>query len=93
MCNGLLLELAACSTPDEGSIAANLVASQSEASPPTSIGIDFFEGSFEDALAHAAQEEKMIFVDVFTIWCGPCVVMQISLPSEKPSRHISGNAH
>ena len=87
------LEPAARSTPDEGSIAANLVASQSEAFHPTNIGVDFFEGSFEDALAHAAQEEKMVFVDVYTIWCGPCVVMRISLPSEKPSRHISGNAH
>ena len=38
--------------------------------------MDFFNGSFEDALALAAQEEKMVFVDVYTIWCGPCVVMQ-----------------
>lgn len=55
MCNVLFLEPAARSTPDEGSIAANLVDSQSEASPPRSIEIDFFESSLEDALAHPSE--------------------------------------
>lgn len=39
-------------------------------------GMEFFEGSYEDALALAAQENKMVFVDVWTTWCGPCIVMQ-----------------
>ena len=42
----------------------------------TNKGMEFFEGSYEDALALATQEDKMVFVDVWTTWCGPCIVMQ-----------------
>jgi thioredoxin-related protein len=35
-------------------------------------GIIFFEGSWEDALAKAQKEHKIIFVDAYTTWCGPC---------------------
>ena len=45
-------------------------------SPDESIGIQFFDGSFEDALIQAANQQKKIFVDVYTMWCGPCIVMQ-----------------
>ncbi len=50
--------------------------SQLKMSETENQGIDFFHGSFEDALARAAKEQKQIFVDVYTIWCGPCIVMQ-----------------
>jgi len=39
-------------------------------------GINFFEGSFEEALELAKQEDKMIFVDAYTTWCGPCKRMK-----------------
>ncbi|MCY3884258.1 MAG: thioredoxin family protein [Gammaproteobacteria bacterium] len=42
-------------------------------------GMEFFHGTFKEALAHAGQEDKLVFVDVYTIWCGPCVVMQESV--------------
>ena len=42
----------------------------------SSVGMVFFEGSFENALQLAANEEKLVFVDVYTTWCGPCIVMQ-----------------
>ena len=35
-------------------------------------GIEFFHGSWEEALAKATEEEKLIFVDAYTTWCGPC---------------------
>jgi len=35
-------------------------------------GIDFFEGSWEEALELAAAEDKLIFVDGYAAWCGPC---------------------
>ena len=38
----------------------------------TGQGINFFRGSFEEALKKAQQENKQIFVDVYTSWCGPC---------------------
>lgn len=38
-------------------------------------GIVFFEGSWNDALAMARQKRKVIFVDAYTTWCGPCKMM------------------
>lgn len=34
--------------------------------------IEFTTGPFAEVLAKAAAEDKMIFVDVYTTWCGPC---------------------
>lgn len=38
-------------------------------------GIAFFEGSWQQALEKAKEEEKPIFVDAYTTWCGPCKMM------------------
>ena len=35
-------------------------------------GIQFFEGTWEEALALAKKEHKIIFVDAYASWCGPC---------------------
>ncbi|WP_321281076.1 thioredoxin family protein [Marinifilum fragile] len=35
-------------------------------------GIEFFHGSFEEAKMKAKTENKPLFVDVYTSWCGPC---------------------
>jgi len=35
-------------------------------------GINFFHGTWEEALQQAAKEEKLIFVDAYAKWCGPC---------------------
>ncbi|MCY4144565.1 MAG: thioredoxin family protein [Gammaproteobacteria bacterium] len=45
------------------------------ASTPES-GMHFHHGTFEEALSLAKDQDKRVFVDVYTIWCGPCVVMQ-----------------
>ncbi len=38
-------------------------------------GIQFFEGSWEEALALAEKEGKPIFLDGYASWCGPCKKM------------------
>lgn len=35
-------------------------------------GIIFEHGSFTEALVKAKAENKLLFVDVYTSWCGPC---------------------
>lgn len=35
-------------------------------------GIDFFHGSFQEAQVKAKKEGKVIFMDAYTVWCGPC---------------------
>ncbi len=35
-------------------------------------GIEFFEGSWEEALAEAKAQDKIIFMDAYAVWCGPC---------------------
>lgn len=40
--------------------------------PLFSQGIKFQHGSFDQSLKIAKKEKKMIFMDCFTEWCGPC---------------------
>ncbi|WP_164977495.1 thioredoxin family protein [Ancylomarina salipaludis] len=35
-------------------------------------GIEFEHGTFKEALAKAKKENKLIFMDCYTSWCGPC---------------------
>lgn len=35
-------------------------------------GIDFFHGTWEEALELAKKEDKLIFIDAYATWCGPC---------------------
>jgi len=35
-------------------------------------GIEFEHGTFDEALAKAKKENKLIFMDCYTTWCGPC---------------------
>jgi len=38
-------------------------------------GIEFVELSWQDALAKAKEENKLLFVDAYAQWCGPCKKM------------------
>jgi len=41
-------------------------------------GIEFYHGTWEEALMKAKAEDKIIFVDAYTTWCGPCKRMASS---------------
>lgn len=38
-------------------------------------GIKFYEGSWNQVLAEAQKQNKTIFIDIYTTWCGPCKQM------------------
>jgi thioredoxin-related protein len=46
-------------------------------------GMEFFNGTFEEALEQAKKEDKAIFVDAYTTWCGPCKRMSKYVFTEK----------
>lgn len=38
-------------------------------------GIVFYQGTFDEALRQARSENKLLFIDVYTSWCGPCKIL------------------
>lgn len=38
-------------------------------------GINFFHGTWAETVAKAKAENKLIFIDFYTQWCGPCLNM------------------
>lgn len=47
-------------------------------------GMHFVEKTFDDLLAQAKAEDKVIFIDAYTTWCGPCKMMAKNVfPAEK----------
>lgn len=39
-------------------------------------GIQFIEGDWGKALAGAKKQNKLIFLDAYTSWCGPCKLLK-----------------
>jgi len=46
-------------------------------------GINFFSGTWEEALALAKKENKLIFLDLYASWCGPCKKMKAKTFSDE----------
>ena len=47
-------------------------------------GIEFFHGTWAEALEKAKVEEKIIFVDAYAKWCGPCKRMAKNVFTHPP---------
>jgi thioredoxin-related protein len=39
-------------------------------------GIQFIEGDWKKALAEAKKQNKLIFLDAYASWCGPCKLLK-----------------
>ena len=46
-------------------------------------GIQFDKGTWKELLKKAAKEDKLIFVDAYAVWCGPCKKMDRDVFSKK----------
>ena len=55
-------------------------------------GIIFYEGTFDAALAKAKSENKIIFLDAYASWCGPCKKMAANVfTDEKVGEYFNAN--
>lgn len=53
-------------------------------------GIDFFHGTWEEAKAKAKAENKLLFVDTYASWCGPCKWMAANaFPDASVGEHFN----
>lgn len=46
-------------------------------------GIEFEHGTFAEAIAKAKKENKMVFMDCYTTWCGPCKMLSKNIFPQK----------
>lgn len=49
----------------------------------TAEGIQFFKGTFQEALEKAKTENKPIFLDIYATWCDPCKMLKKHTFSDK----------
>lgn len=55
-------------------------------------GIEFFHGTWAEALDKAKSEKKIIFVDAYASWCGPCKRMSRDVfPQQKAGEFFNAN--
>ena len=55
-------------------------------------GIQFFEGTWEQALEESQKQGKPIFLDAYASWCGPCKMMAKNVfTKEKTGTYYNAN--
>lgn len=54
--------------------------------------INFEKGTFKEILAKAKKEKKLVFMDAFAVWCGPCKLMEKNIfPLPSVSEYYNAN--
>jgi thiol:disulfide interchange protein len=51
-------------------------------------GIQFFGGSWDEAIETAKKEHKLIFMDAYAEWCGPCKRMAKEVFTQIGRAHV-----
>ena len=55
-------------------------------------GIIFFEGTWQEALDLAKKENKLIVLDAYASWCGPCKLLKSKVfPTTKAGEFFNSN--
>ncbi|MGZ5272895.1 MAG: thioredoxin family protein [Kaistella sp.] len=54
--------------------------------------INFEKGTFKEILAKAKSEKKLVFMDAYAVWCGPCKMMEKNIfPLESVREYYNAN--
>ena len=65
---------------------------QGQANEENNEGIQFFQAKWDDVLKHAKKEKKIIFVDCYTTWCGPCKMLSKNVfPQKEVGDYFNAN--
>jgi thioredoxin-related protein len=62
---------------------ANKAFGQPEVNKRAEAGIQFVEADWAKAVAEAKKQKKMIFIDAYTSWCGPCRMLKQNTFTDK----------
>jgi thioredoxin 1 len=55
-------------------------------------GIQFTETSLAHALQTAKAEKKVIFIDIYATWCGPCMLLKLkTFPNKDAGQFFNSN--
>lgn len=52
-------------------------------SPLKNFAVDFFKGTYAEALEKCKMENKLLFLDFTAVWCGPCHTMEKEVLNDK----------
>jgi thioredoxin-related protein len=58
----------------------------------TAQGIQFIEADWNKALAEAKKQNKLIFLDAYATWCGPCKLLKKNtFPDKEAGEYFNSN--
>lgn len=73
-------------------IVVALLAAKAPDKSSSSEGIQFFEGTWKQAQEKAKKEHKLIFLDIYATWCGPCKLLKKNtFPNKEVGEYFNKN--
>jgi len=68
-----------------------MVGAKTESLKPAK-GIEFTETSLAVAIQTAKRQKKLIFIDIYATWCGPCMLLKLkTFPNKQAGQFFNAN--